>query len=289
MNDLEDEILGTGNNSGNKNIEPGNSTENSHQGQEEAPTNGIDSNSEEHKDVSRRSFVGTSLGVLSLALLGTSGYLFYTDAKKDKEIKKNALPDMKGNLVMFEGEEKPTKEEVKEMDIERDESSNTNGKRDESSLFIVPSVGLEAPMGKLNMVRRNINPPDFQTVYEIRNLGTPLDKFQEGTVYLATHSVTRGVAPGNYLIDIKNERASVHNGDEIRVRGKKFYVTEEFTIPKNDLPRSTKVWESVPGRLVIVTCLQRPSKRRSTRNSIIFAQADLPNLDQPAPASDQGE
>lgn len=274
MNDLEDEILGTGNNSGYEGTEPEAINKKFPQSQEEPRTNNNDSHSEKEEEVSRRSFLGTSLSVLSLALLGTSGYLFYTDAKKDKEIKKNALPDMKGNLVMFEGEEKPTEEEVKEMKVERDESS----------LFVVPSVGLEAPMGKLNMVRRNINPPDFQTVYEIRNLGTPLDKFQEGTVYLATHSVTRGIAPGNYLIDIENERASVHNGDEIRVRGKKFYVTEEFTIPKHDLPNTTKVWESVPGRLVIITCLQRPSKRRSTRNSIIFAQADLP-----APASDQGE
>ena len=230
---------------------------------------------ETQKKVSRRGFISSALAVVSLGAFGSSIYF----GEKYLSEKKNSLKDLEGNSATFENGEIPTAEDLKKMNIEDDHSVELmkgTGEYDytggDHSAFWVPSVGLSAPLSTMSMVNGVINPPGFQRVYEVRNVGHPFSERERGTVYLTTHSLKNGKAPGNALIDVMSERASVSNGDSIFVRNVEYVIEDHFTIEKPKLKRSKKVWEIVPGRLVIVTCLQRPEGGRSLKNSIIFAQ-----------------
>jgi len=141
--------------------------------------------------------------------------------------------------------------------------------------FKVPAVDLNVPLGSTEVVNDIIAPPGFQSAYWISNLGVGLDMAESGTVFVATHSLRNGgVAPGNYLIDVANQRSSVRAGDKIVVGALTYTVDQTRIIPKPDLATANQLWESVPARLVVLTCLQNPQNQPSRDNLVITASLD---------------
>lgn len=96
-----------------------------------------------------------------------------------------------------------------------------------------------------------------------------------GTVYVLTHSVYEGYAPGNALIDVDAGAgaAMLEEGDAIEIGGLASRVTSSMATAKTDLPREADVWSDEPGRLVVITCLQRDGAG-SVDNVVIFAELD---------------
>ena len=139
--------------------------------------------------------------------------------------------------------------------------------------FRAPSVGLDVPLLSMGAPGRVINPPGFTSVYRVRGYGVGIDHADTGTVYLATHSLARGGrAPGNSLTNVKTATSRLAAGDQLQVGSRSYRVSGSQLVGKSELPSASWVWQSDPGRLVIITCMERPDGKPSTQNLIIIAQ-----------------
>lgn len=173
------------------------------------------------------------------------------------------LVDMNGRAVTFDPGEYLSSETLQQMDVVEETGAR----------FKVPSVGLNVPLGAMTMVGNEITPPGFASAYLVRNLGVQPEKASDGTVFLAVHSLRNGaIGPGNYLIDIENQKADLEPGVVINVDGLEYHVTGSTKVGKTDLGKEQSVWANEPGRLVVITCLQRPSGGRSLDNIVITAE-----------------
>ncbi|NUU27792.1 class F sortase [Curtobacterium albidum] len=138
--------------------------------------------------------------------------------------------------------------------------------------FVVPSVGLDVPLGALDVADGVIEPPGSTSAYWVRNLGVEPSSAARGTVFVAMHSLRGGgVGPGNALIDVADGRARVAAGAAITVDDVTYRVTRTETVRKGDIAADAPVWADTPDRLVVVTCLQRPDGRPSVDNVVIEA------------------
>jgi len=138
--------------------------------------------------------------------------------------------------------------------------------------FIVPSVQLDVPLGTSDAVDGVIAPPGFQSAYLVGNVGVSLAKAAEGTVYVAAHSLRNGgVAPGNYLIDVTSEKAKVKAGDIVKVGDLTYTVSETRIIPKPDVGEVSDLWDDVPRRLVVFTCMLNADNSPSRDNLVVVA------------------
>ena len=138
--------------------------------------------------------------------------------------------------------------------------------------FVVPSVGLTVPLDSLLVVGGNITPPGFASAYLVRNLGTTLTRAATGTVYVVMHSIRGGgVGPGNYLQNSKTGATSLHTGDIITVGGVDYRMASSTLVLKTQLPADSNVWANIPGRLIVITCLENADGSPSTKNLIITA------------------
>lgn len=158
-------------------------------------------------------------------------------------------------------EEPPNKADVEDMQIEALDGD-----------FQVPSVGLDTGLETMTEVNGAINPPGLRNGYVVRNHGSP-DHPERGTTYVAIHSVQGAKLPGNTLIDVDAGKAAVENGESITLQDRDYTVTDSYTVSKTDISGDERVWADEPGRLVILTCLQRNSGR-SADNVVIEAVAD---------------
>lgn len=158
-------------------------------------------------------------------------------------------------------EEPPNKADVEDMQIEALDGD-----------FQVPSVGLDTGLETMTEVNGAINPPGLHNGYVVRNHGTP-DHPERGTTYVAIHSVQGAQLPGNTLIDVDAGKAAVEEGESITLQDRDYTVTDSYTVSKTDISGDDRVWADEPGRLVILTCLQRASGR-SADNVVIEAVAD---------------
>ncbi|QAY61769.1 class F sortase [Microbacterium protaetiae] len=173
------------------------------------------------------------------------------------------LRDMNGNAVALDAAATPAGPQLTDMDPVDD--TNTR--------FAVPSVGLDVPLGALTAVGDEITPPGFTSAYLVRNLGVTPQNAPEGTVFVVMHSLRDGaVGPGNYLIDVDSGTAAVHPGDEVDVSGVAYTVTGASDIIKTAIADDDDIWADQPGRLVVITCLQRPGGGPSHDNIVITAQ-----------------
>ncbi|WP_228512742.1 class F sortase [Clavibacter sp. VKM Ac-2872] len=171
--------------------------------------------------------------------------------------------DMAGNHVAYEEFSAPSAEES--------DAVEQNG----TDRFAVDSVGLDVPLGALKTVRGVIEPPGFTSAYWVRDQGVAPGDGAQGTVFVVMHSLRDGgQGPGNYLIDVANGTSKIGLGAKIRVDDVTYSVTGTQAIDKPAVADASAIWANVPGRLVIITCLQKPGGGASTQNVVIEAQQD---------------
>jgi hypothetical protein len=169
--------------------------------------------------------------------------------------------DMRGNPVVFPA---PSPEMLARIDAVPSEG----GMR-----LNVPAAALDVPVGAINQVDGVMDPPGFASAYLVRNYGANLAHATVGTVFVVMHSCRGGaVCPGNYLIDIAAGTASVPQGTDVYLGDLHYRVTGWQKVDKPQVGATAEIWENVPGRLVLLTCLQNRTQTASTQNMIITAQ-----------------
>lgn len=152
---------------------------------------------------------------------------------------------------------------------------DTSAEPEGEGRFVVDAVGLDVPLGSMTTVDGTITPPGFASAYVIRDLGVSLADSRQGTVYVATHSLRGGgTAPGNYLIDVDAGTPRVRTGESIVVGPRTYSITAAYTVEKPDLPSRADIWDDEPGRLVVITCLQRADGSASQENVVIEATSE---------------
>ena len=135
-----------------------------------------------------------------------------------------------------------------------------------------PSVGLDVPLGAVDVVGGVVDPPGFTSAYRVRDLGVAPEQAAEGTVFVVMHSVRGGgVGPGDLLIDDQAGSARIAPGAVIEVAGVDYAVGSSRAVAKGALPDDAAVWADTPGRLVVITCLQRPDGTPSRDDMVIEA------------------
>ncbi|CCE76277.1 hypothetical protein [Clavibacter nebraskensis] len=138
--------------------------------------------------------------------------------------------------------------------------------------FRAPSVGLDVPLGAVDVVGGVVDPPGFSSAYRVRDLGVAPEDAATGTVFVVMHSVRGGgTGPGDLLIDDRAGSASVAHGAVIEVAGVDYGGGSSRAVPKGQLPDDAEVWADAPGRLVVITCLQRPDGSPSRDDMVIEA------------------
>lgn len=173
----------------------------------------------------------------------------------------SAARDMRGSVVV---EEHPlTAEQSALQRVTVPDSSNR---------FEIASVGLNVPLGSM-ADSAVLEPPTFTAGYWIRGLGVaPGTDAASGTVFVIMHSLRGGgVAPGNYLYDTQTAHSKVALGAQVEVNGQTYTVDGFERVTKSALPSAESLWTSVPGRLVVITCLEVPSGGPSQENFIMTA------------------
>ncbi|ROS48416.1 class F sortase [Frigoribacterium sp. PhB24] len=139
--------------------------------------------------------------------------------------------------------------------------------------LVIPKTGLRVEIAALRETDRVINPPGFDKAYWVQNRGVGLAQASAGTVFIAMHSLRGGgVGPGNYLIDVEHRRSKLQVGDDVFVGSAKYRVKATDAIEKTRLGQAESVWDETPGKLVLITCLQRPEGGESLQNIVIEAQ-----------------
>lgn len=149
--------------------------------------------------------------------------------------------------------------------------------------FKIDSVGLDVPLGAITMVDDAVEPTNFTSVFQIRNLGVPYTNPAEGTTYLATHALDvepdgnmfnytpGGIAPGNFFFDSTTGESTLNEGDEIVVGDRTFAVTGSERIGKGMISQNKELWDSsIQNRLVILLC--QPD---SNDNHVVYASPVL--------------
>lgn len=171
--------------------------------------------------------------------------------------------DMRGLPVDFDPGSLPSRSEVQRMAV-----ASTGGRLE------VPAVGLSVPLDSMNAVDGKVDPPKFTTAYWIRNMGVSPADAATGTVYVAMHSLRNGaVGPGNYLIDVSNQTARMHNGDKVSLDGVSYAISGFEVIPKSEIGSRSDLWSRTPGQLVLITCLQ--NARNTPSKNVIVITATL--------------
>lgn len=142
--------------------------------------------------------------------------------------------------------------------------------------FSAPSVGLDVPLGALNVVNGRIEPPGFTSAYWVSNLGVSIDNASSGTVFVTMHSLRNGgVGPGNFLIDVDGQKAKIAEGSTITVDGVRYTTTKSETVAAASIGQDSAIWANTPNRLVVITCMQQLQGGVSVENLVIEATRDI--------------
>ncbi|MDT0276001.1 class F sortase [Blastococcus goldschmidtiae] len=145
--------------------------------------------------------------------------------------------------------------------------------------LVIDSVGLDLPLLPLTPRKGVIDPPTLTAGYWIEPYGGPVASAEQATntLYVAAHSAGRGGDGFDPLLTADHRGGAVTAGDEIEIRtagGTVTYTVEATTrYDKDQLAGVADVWESVPGRLVLITCFQRADGRAATENLVVFAHS----------------
>ncbi len=143
----------------------------------------------------------------------------------------------------------------------------------------VPAVGLDLPVLPLTPSGGVINPPALTAAYWIEPYGAPVGEAAQAdnTLYLAAHATGTGDYGFDSLVDAGSAGSSLIPGDVIEVStpdGTVEYTVERTErVAKGELPDAADVWQTAPGRLVLITCFQRDTTHAATENLVVFAQS----------------
>jgi len=173
----------------------------------------------------------------------------------------NTLVDLEGNIVVPDDPDATSPAFLEAADMVVDDGGEG---------FIIPSVGLNVPLGSVNEVDGVMNPPNFTSAFWIRNRGVSVENAAQGTVYIVAHSTRYGVAPGNMVQS--NEQSLVKQGDIIQVNGVSYTATGWQAVPQGEIGSVEELWANTPGMLVFVTCVMRNDHQYPTDNLIITGQ-----------------
>jgi len=135
----------------------------------------------------------------------------------------------------------------------------------------ISSVGLDVPLESMTPVAGTADPPSARAAYWLRGVGVDPGRAARGTVFVVMHSVRGGRGPGNYLIDVGNDRSAVRTGATVRAGSVVYTVTGSSIVPRDKLPADSQVWANTPGRLVMITCLLRREDADPVDNVVITA------------------
>lgn len=197
----------------------------------------------------RRSSLLVLFAALVAAIIGVAGVAGMTG------VFDTSPKDMNGNPVRYDLDASPRPE--------------ASAAPDGHGRFTAASVGLDVPLGSLDVVDGEVTPPGFQSAYLIRNYGVAPDRAGLGAVYVVMHSLRNGaVGPGNALIDVDQGKARIEVGATITVDNVGYTVTGTKDVRKDELP-SSDVWTAGSNELVVITCLQRPEGGPSFDNIVI--------------------
>lgn len=134
------------------------------------------------------------------------------------------------------------------------------------------SVSLHVPLRTTAVSGGVLTPPGFTSAYRVTNLGVDLAHASAGTVFVVAHALRGGgVAPGNLVENIKKGTSSLGAGDTVKVGSLTYRVTGSHLDAKSSIGDDSTVWANTPGRLVLITCMERPSGAAPTSNLVIEA------------------
>jgi hypothetical protein len=143
----------------------------------------------------------------------------------------------------------------------------------------VPALGMDLPVLPLTPRNGAINPPMLTAAYWLEPYGDPVGSAEQAdnTLYLAAHSTGTGEYGFDPLMESDGGGSIIGAGDVIEVstpQGTVDYTVERTErYAKGELPDATEVWESSPGRLVLLTCFQRGGGQASSENLVVFAHS----------------
>jgi hypothetical protein len=143
----------------------------------------------------------------------------------------------------------------------------------------MPAVGLDADVGAMSVAPgAAVDPPTPGSAYWLSNYSVA-GPAATGTVFIAGHTYRGGgYAVFNPFLDIPKSKYTVQVGDRIEVTtttGTWTYTVKETDLYlKTTIQQQKKLWQNVPGRLVLVTCFQYNGGTSSQQNFVVYAQLD---------------
>jgi len=209
----------------------------------------------------RGSLAGILLIVLAVALIGggaTVAYIYWP-----RPAQPGQLVDLNGRVVQPEDPEATSSAFQDEANMVED---------DGGAGFQVPAIKLDVPLGSINAVDDKMNPANFTAVFWVRNVGVGLDNANQGTVYMVTHAVQGGKAPGNVLQN--KGKPTLKPGDLIKTNDRTYQFEDWKIVDKNELGAEwhPELWTPDPNRLIIITCLLNPAGGLAVDNMILIAK-----------------
>lgn len=141
----------------------------------------------------------------------------------------------------------------------------------------IPAVGMDLPVLPLSPRRGVIDPPLLDAAYWLAPYARPGGP-ATNTVYLAAHA-DRGHGRGfDALLTTDHRSGALHAGDVVDVHtpGGTVHYTVDRSVQysRDELAGAADVWQAVPGRLVLITCLTpRAAGSATTRNLVVFAHS----------------
>ena len=143
----------------------------------------------------------------------------------------------------------------------------------------VDAVGLDLPVLPLSAPGGVIDPPLLTAAYWVQPYGEPVGAAADAdnTIYLAAHSTSTGEHGFDPLLTADHQGSALAAGDVVSVstpEGTVDYAVERTArYDTDDLAGATEVWEAVPGRLVLITCLTPLGSGATTEDLVVFASA----------------
>lgn len=212
--------------------------------------------SDQSRSTRRRRWVPWVITALIVALLAASGYLVFSGLNPGS--KYSAAEAKEPKIVL---DDPPSQTEIDQMDPQP-----------ASGDLRVPAVDMSTDLKTMNEVGGVINPPDLYPAFVINGHATPKTP-EDGTTIIALHSVQGATLPGNKLINVAAGTPAVSAGQEVIAQDRSFTIDKAYSVTKSDISDEEDVWSDEPGKLVILTCLQRTAGK-SVENVIIIAHSN---------------